>query len=102
MHQNAIVISIRYIAVGVLLGVYPRQSIVIVTLGTILAQAIVQAFLFKDQDIEPFEMVVSMMIVFITVTAYFMSKQREAKLNATITNLISERDQILAGLPDSM
>ena len=67
-----------------------------------MAQAIVQAFLFKDQDIDALEMVVSMFIVFITVTGYFMSKQREAKLKATITSLVSEREQILAGLPESI
>ena len=66
-------ISIRYIAIGVLLGVYPRQSIVIVTLGTVVAQAIVQAFVFKDQDIDAVEMVVSTLIVLTTVTAYFIS-----------------------------
>ena len=34
------------------------------------------------------------------VTAYFMSINREARLNQAIVDLAEERDELLRGLPD--
>ena len=45
------------------------------------------------------ETIGSTLAVFSSVTAYFMSVHREAKLRHTIDSLAHERDQILEGLP---
>ena len=69
------------------------------TVGVAIAQLLLHFIVYQDQ-IDMVEMLVTMLIVFATVTAYFMSKSKEVKLRKTIDNLARERDHLLKFLPE--
>ena len=68
------------------------------TIGAAIAQLLLHLIAYQDQ-IYMVEMLVTMLIVFTTVTAYFMSKSKEVKLRKTLDNLAKERDHLLKFLP---
>ena len=74
-----------------LLGVYTRQTLLIVTLGVILAQSSLK-FIVPKEEIDLIGMFGAVLIVFICVTGYFMSVHREAELRHSIASLAEERD----------
>ena len=82
---------VRFIAAGMLLGVYTRQTLLTVTLGVILAQISLK-FIVQKEQIDEIGMFGAVLIVFSIVTGYFMSVHREAELRHTIASLAEERD----------
>ena len=70
---------VRFVAVGVLMGVYPRQTIPTVTIGVVVSQVYMHEIVVskqqEDQDAYAIKMTVAVLIVPICVTAYFMSVQ---------------------------
>ena len=69
------------------------------TIGAATATCLMK-FLVYQNRLDIFELILSTVIVFLTVTAYFMSLRREAKLHARLALLASERDDFIRGLPD--
>ena len=98
-HQNTLVITARFLAVGIFLGIYERQTIVTVTLLTVMAQILIHKVAYQD-EIELRNIMISTIFVFLCVTAHFMSLHQKSKLKQVITNLAEERDEFLRGLPE--
>lgn len=69
------------------------------TIGAATATCLMK-FLVYQNKLDIFELILSTVIVFLTVTAYFMSLRREAKLQARLALLACERDDFIRGLPD--
>ena len=81
--MTALLISFRFMAIGVLLGMESRQSIAIVTVGTALAQ-IMMHLVVKQDSIEWLPLVLTSLLVFSATTAHFMHLHKFAKLQARL------------------
>ena len=80
-------VAARFIAVVVFLGVYARSSIVSVTLGAICTQVAVATLIFGGEsfsDSQLFEYIITVFVVFICATAFWINRSYIVKLQTRI------------------
>ena len=87
-------------AIGILLGVYDIQTVAMTAVGTAIALASTHFFVFQDR-LDVLQLIIGTLVVFTTVTAYFLQLRTKAKLLAGLENLANERDELVTGLPEN-
>ena len=98
LSQSSFVITCRFLATGILLGVTSVQTIVSVTLCTALAQAskfYTTSYNDDQNHLLPAECALSILLVFAGVTAHWMSLRHITQLQADAKKIANERDAIV-------
>ena len=89
----------RFMAIGIFLGVYDIQTIAMTTLGSAVALLSMQFFVFQDRQ-DVLQLIICTFIVFAAVTYYFLQLRTKAKLLAALESLAEERDKLVISLPE--